>query len=216
MGRFVLPAPVGINGTVDRCELSVEGCAKLQVARLGTSRKPGLMLERFIRSIDPSNLLELAFELIWDKYVDDDIGSVTDIPAWEPIDDALCTLARCIRERKLSVILSVVAPQSTDLGKVKMGTLFTKFRERGSITLRYFTDHLPPVSFTTSFRRAGAHRALCRAYTPKICLCWQWADDALAVTFFEIRCSSAIPMLPCSAIASHSGFCLLWHLYPSV
>lgn len=109
------------------------------------------MLEQLIRSINPSNLRELVFELIWDRYADDDITSVLDSLAWEPIDDVLCTLARRIREghseRKLSVVLSVVAPQSTDLGKVKMGSLFTKFREEGSTALQYFMDYLPPVSF---------------------------------------------------------------------
>lgn len=120
------------------------------MVRLGTSKKPGPMLERFLKSIDPSNIRELAFELIWDKYVNDDIASVVDIPAWEPIDDVLCILAGRIRERhserRLSVVLSVVAPQSTDLGKVKFGTLFSKFRGEGRIALQPFIDHLPPVS----------------------------------------------------------------------
>ena len=113
------------------------------------------MLERFIQSINPSNILELVFELIWDKYMDDDIASVIDIPAWETIDTALCTLARRIREehpeRRLSVILSVVAPQSTDLQKVKMGTLFNEFRKEGSISMQCFIDYLPPVSLPPAF-----------------------------------------------------------------
>ena len=111
------------------------------------------MLERFIQSINPSNLLELVFELIWDKYVEDDIASVMNIPAWDPIDDVLHALARRSREehpeRRLSVILSVVAPQSTDLRNVKMGTLFSKFREEGTVSLQYFVDYLAPVSFTS-------------------------------------------------------------------
>ena len=109
------------------------------------------MLERFIQSINPSNLLELVFELIWDKYVEDDIASVMNIPAWDPIDDVLHALARRAREerpeRRLSVVLSVVAPESTDLRKVKMGTLFSRFREEGTVSLQYFVDYLPPVSF---------------------------------------------------------------------
>lgn len=124
------------------------------MVRLGVSRIPGPMLERFIQSVNPSNFFELAFELIWDKYTDDDIASVMNVPTWDCIDDALCALARRIKEehseRRLSVVLSVVAPRSTDLGKVKLGTLFSKFREEGSISLQYFVDHLPPVSFTTS------------------------------------------------------------------
>lgn len=91
------------------------------------------MLDKFIQSIDQSSLLGLAFELIWDRYTDDDIASVMDIPAWEPIDNALCTVTGQIREehpeRKLTVVLSVVASQSADLEKVEMGTLSTKFRE---------------------------------------------------------------------------------------
>ena len=126
------------------------------MVRLGASRKPGPMLERFIQSINPSNSLELVFELIWDKYTDDDIASVMDVPAWEPIDNALCALARRIRgehsERRLSVVLSVVAPQSTDLGKVKIGTLFSEFRKERCIALQHFVDYLPPVSFTISPR----------------------------------------------------------------
>jgi len=112
------------------------------------------MLERLIQSINPSNLLELVFELIWDEYANDDISSVMDIPAWEPVDDVLCVLARRVREghpgRRLNVILSVVAPQSTDLRNVKMGTLFSKFREEGCVSLQYFIDYLPPVSFSVS------------------------------------------------------------------
>lgn len=86
--------------------------------------------------------------------MNDDIASVIDIPAWEPIDKVLCALARRIREvhpqRKLSVILSVVAPLSTDFRKVKIGTLFSGFRGEGSISLQYFIDYMPPVSFATS------------------------------------------------------------------
>jgi len=127
------------------------GCTQLQAVRLGTSRKPGPMLERFIQSIDPSNLVELTFELIWDKYQDNDITSVMDIPAWESIDEALCVLARRVQGehpgRKLRVVLSVISPQSTDLRKVMLGTLFAKFREEGRIALQHFIDHLPPVSF---------------------------------------------------------------------
>ena len=145
--------PPSPHGVADSWALTVTGCTKLQTVRLGTSRKPGTMLERFIQSINPSNLLELVFELIWDKYMDDDIASVIDISAWEPIDNVLCALARRIREehseRRLRVILSVVAPRSTDLRKVKIGTLFSEFREEGSISLQYFVDYLPPVSFTT-------------------------------------------------------------------
>ena len=114
------------------------------------------MLERFIRSINPSNFLELAFELIWDKYLNDDIASVMDVPTWEPIDNVLYALAKHIREerpgRTLSVVLNVVALRSTNFRKVKIGTLFSKFREEGSISLRYFTDCLQPVSFTTSLQ----------------------------------------------------------------
>ena len=160
---------------------------------LGTSETPGPMLEKFIQSISSPNLFELAFELIWEKYMDDDIASVMDIPAWEPIDDVLCTLARRIRQahpgRKLRVVLSVVAPQSADLRRVKMGTLFSKFREEGVIALQYFIDYLPPVSFTTSLCIVGAHCAFCRACTLGICLNWHWGDrDAkldLVISFFE-------------------------------
>ena len=120
------------------------------------------MLEMFLNTVDPSNLTELAFEFLWNEYENDDIASVIDIPAWEPIDFVLCTLARRIREkhsdRRLSVILSVVAPQPTDLKKVKMGTLFTEFRREGTIALQYFIDHLPPVSPTISIRRVRTHR----------------------------------------------------------
>jgi len=144
------------------------------MVRLGASRKPGCMLERFIQSINPSNLLELVFELIWDKYTDDNIASVMNIRAWEPIDEALCTLARRIRgehsERKLCVVLSVVAHQSTDLGRVKMGTLFSKFREEGTIALQYFIDYLPPVSLVTGLHRLGLTACFFRAYTPQTCL----------------------------------------------
>jgi len=132
------------------------------------------MLERLIQSINSSNLLELVFELIWDRYMHDDIVSVIDIPAWDPIDDALCTVARRIREgrsEKLSVILSVVAPQSTDLGKVKLGKLFTKFRDGGNVRLEYFADYLPPVSPSTSLSEGKTHCSLPRAYTPQICPC---------------------------------------------
>ena len=133
------------------------------------------MLERFIQSINSSNLLELVFELIWDRYLHDDISSVMDIPAWESIDDVLCTVARRIQEehseRKLSIVLSVVAPQSTDLGNAKLGALFAKFRERGSIRLRYFVDYLPPVSHLTTLYKGKAHCAVHRAYTPRICPC---------------------------------------------
>ena len=153
------------------------------MVRLGTSKKPGPMLERFLKSIDPSNICELAFELIWDKYEDDDIASVIDIPGWESIDDALCILARRIREshsqRRLRVVLSVVTHQPADLGKVKMGSLFLKFRREGDISLQHFIDHLPPVSCTTSLYRTRAHQMFCtRAYIPQICLCWQWTEDA--------------------------------------
>lgn len=113
------------------------------------------MLGRFLESTNPSNIRELIFELIWDEYVDDDITSVMDIPAWEPIDGVLCALARRIQEvhpeRKLRVVLIVVAPQSTDLGKVKFGSLFVKFREEGKIVLQYFIDYLPPVSLSLVF-----------------------------------------------------------------
>jgi hypothetical protein len=142
---------------------------------LGTSRNPGPMLERLIQSIDPSNIRELAFELIWDKYANDDIASVIDIPAWNSIDDALCGLAERIRgkhsERKLSVILSVVAPQSTDLGKAMFGSLFSKFEGEGRIALLPFIDHSPPVSCNIGLHRVGAHLAFhTRGYTPQICL----------------------------------------------
>jgi len=146
--------PSGPHRIADSRTLTVASCTELQMVYLGTSRKPGPMLARFIQSINPLNLLELAFELIWDKYTDDDIASVIDIPAWEPIDNVLCALARRIREvhpeRKLSVVLSVVAPPSTDFRKVKIGTLFSGFRWEGSISLQYFIDYLPPVSFVTS------------------------------------------------------------------
>ncbi|KAF9648127.1 hypothetical protein BDM02DRAFT_3144796 [Thelephora ganbajun] len=136
------------SNPIDSSGLTAVGCTELQMVRLGTCRKPGPMLETFIQSINPSKILELVFELIWNKYTDDDIASVVNIPAWEPIDDALCTLARRIREehsgRRLSVVLSVVAPKSTNLGRVKLGTLFSKFRGEGSIALQYFLDYLPP------------------------------------------------------------------------
>lgn len=136
------------------------------------------MLNRFLESIDSLNLRELAFELIWDKYTDDDISSVINIPVWEPIDDVLCSLARRIRvthpERRLSVVLSLVAPQTTDLGKVKLGSLFRKFREEGTINLQYFIDHLPPVSSITILQRVETYSMFwARAYTPQICLCLQ-------------------------------------------
>lgn len=166
---------------LDSWGLTVTSCTKLQTVRLGTSRKPGIMLEMFVQSINSSDLLELVFELIWDRYTHDDIASVMDIPAWELIDDVLCTVARRIRgehsERKLSVVLSVVAPQSTDLGKAKLGTLFTKFREGGSIGLKYFVDYLPPVSPSTGLHKGRAHCTFPRACTPQICPCWQWGDD---------------------------------------
>jgi len=159
------------------------------------------MLERFIRSINSSNLLELVFEFIWARYTHNDIASVMDIPAWESIDDALCTVAGRIREehpeRKLSITLSVVAPQSTDLGKAKLGSLFTKFREGGSIGLKYFVDYLPPVSPSTSLYKGIANRKFPRAYTPQICPCWQWEDDTgldLTTQFFSKRfCTVALP-----------------------
>lgn len=136
------------------------------------------MMGTFLKSVDPSNLTEVTFEFLWDKYENDDIASVIDFPAWEPIDQALCTLAKRIRERhsnrRLSVILSVVAPQSTDLEKVKMGSLFTEFRGEGKIALQYFIDHLPPVSCAISIHRVKSHHVFpTRAYTPQICLCWQ-------------------------------------------
>ena len=85
------------------------------------------MLERFIQSINPSNFLELVFELIWDKYLDDDIASVMDVPAWEPIDNVLYALAKRIREerpgRTLSVILSVVALRSTKFSEGQDGDI---------------------------------------------------------------------------------------------
>ena len=112
------------------------------------------MLERFLRSISPSNIRELVFELIWDKYVNDDIASVIDIPDWKPIDDVLCDLAVRVRatdsERILNVVLSVVPSQSTEPGNVKLGSLFSKFRERGSVRLRRFADYLPPVSISSA------------------------------------------------------------------
>ena len=155
IGVSICPSPIwGAHGILDSWALTVANCTKLQMVRLGTSRRPGPMLGRFIESIHPSNLLELVFELIWDKYLDDDISSVMDIPAWEPVDDVLCAMAKRVREehpgRRLGVVLSVVAPQSTDLRKVKMGQLFSKFREEGSVGLQYFIDYLPPVSFTVS------------------------------------------------------------------
>ena len=167
---------------VDSREITVVSCKKLQMVNLGTSRNPGSMLERFLKSIDPSNLRELVFELLWDKYMNDDIASVIDIPAWESIDDALCILARRIREshpkRRLNVVLSVVVPQSSDLGKVRMGSLFSEFRREGRITLQRFIDHLPPVSYIISLRGVEVHRGICtRAYTPQICLCWEWTDS---------------------------------------
>jgi len=51
------------------------------MVRLEASGKPGCMLERFIQSINPSNLLELVFELIWGEYMDDDIASVMNVRA---------------------------------------------------------------------------------------------------------------------------------------
>ena len=179
IGVLVYPSHpgAGTHETVDSRAMTVANCTNLQMVRLGAPKKPRPMLGRFIRSICPSNLVELAFELIWDKYTDDDIESVIDITAWESLDNALCTLARRIREehseRKLSVVLSVVAPQTTDLGKVKMGTSFTKFREEGNITLQHFVDYLPPVSLTTSLHKVGAHYVFCRAYIPQTCLSWQ-------------------------------------------
>jgi hypothetical protein len=161
------------------------------------------MLERFLQSIDPSSLTEVAFEFVWDKYEDDDIATVIDIPAWEPIDSALCTLARRIRdmhsERRLKVVLSVVAPRSTDLGKVKMGSLFSGFRSEGSIALQYFIDHLPPVSCIISIHWVGAHHVFCtREYTPQICLCWQWADSG-----DTNKWGSAIPLYNWAAAARY-------------
>lgn len=139
------------------------------------------MLERFIQSINSSTLRELTFELIWDRYVNDDIASVMDIPAWEAVDDALCTVARRIQEedpeRKLNILLSVVAPQPTDLGKVKLGALFTKFREEGNVTLKYFVDYLPPVSSSASLYKIATHYTFRRVYTPRTCLCWRWGDE---------------------------------------
>ena len=158
VGVSILPFNLGKRSwDLDSWGLTVASCTKLQTVRLGTSRKPGVMLERFIQSINSSNLLDLVFELIWDRYMHDDITSVMDVPAWEPIDDALCTVARRIREgnseRKLSIVLSVVTPQSADLGKAKLGTLFAKFREGGNIGLKYFVDYLPPASPSTVFTR---------------------------------------------------------------
>ena len=134
------------------------------------------MLERFLKSINPFNLRELVFELIGDKYTNDDIASVLDVPAWQPIDDALCDLATRIREkhpeRRLSAVLSVVAPQSIDLGMVNLGTLFSKFREEGSIGLQHFVNYLPPVSFITGPYRARAYHVFHpRDCTPQICPC---------------------------------------------
>ena len=90
--------------------------------------------------------------------------------------DALYTLTRLVRQddsdKKLDVVLSVVAPQSTDLGKVKMGTLFTKFREEGNIGLQRFVDYLPPVSVNTNLHNVEADRMSYRACNPT-CLCWQ-------------------------------------------
>lgn len=137
------------------------------------------MLERFLKSIDPSNIRELSFEFIWDKYVDDDIASVIDTSAWGPIDDALYGLAERIRRihpgRTLNLVLSVVVvSRSTDLGKARLGSLFSKFRGAGRIALQPFLDHLPPVSFIISPHRTGPHDVFYpRAYTPQICLSWQ-------------------------------------------
>ena len=131
------------------------------------------MLEKFIRSINTSNLREIVFGLVWDVYMGEDIASMMDIPAWEPIDDALCAVASRTREehseRKLSAILSVVGPQTADLGKVKLGALFAKFREEGSVTLEYFADFLPPVGPSTDLYKIVAHRTFRRVYTPRIC-----------------------------------------------
>lgn len=154
VGMSVCPLrPSGPHRVADCRTLTVASCTELQMVYLGTSRKPGPMLAKFIQSISPSSIFELAFELIWDRYMNDDIASVIDIPAWEPIDNVLCALARRIREvhpeRKLSVILSVVAPLSTDFRKVKIGTLFSGFRGEGTISLQYFIDYMPPVSFAS-------------------------------------------------------------------
>lgn len=183
------------HGILDSKGITVVNCTELQMVYLGTSKKPGSMVESFLKSVDPSNLRELVFELIWDKYENDDITSVIDIPAWESIDGALCTLASRIRERhserRLTVVLSLVAPPSTDLRKVKTGTLFSEFRKEGSIVFQRFVDHLPPVGCIVSLHRVGAHRVFCtRVYTPKICLCWHSVDPSdttesgLAIPFF--------------------------------
>jgi len=182
VGASICPSNFGTRSrNLDSWGLTVASCTKLKTVRLGTSRKPGIMLERFIQTINSSDLLELVFELIWDMYMHDDIASVMDIPAWESIDDALCAVAKRTREqhsgRKLSIVLSVVAPQSTDLGKAKFGTLFTKFREGGDIRLDYFVDYLPPVSPSTGLHQSRAHCSFPRAYTPQICPCWPWGDD---------------------------------------
>jgi len=63
--------------------------------------------------------------------MDEDIASVMNVRAWEPVDEVLCTLARRIREEDPERKLSVVAP----------------------VALQHFIDYLPPVSFITGLRR---------------------------------------------------------------